>query len=305
MSQQNLTVEQRYAQLKEKFSEIDKEYNRTLNEIDLDFPESLGLTKLTFTPSDQQELEQLAGAYYQGLYGQKLAEKTQLILQKQSGKNLKILQQLDKHNQQCQTLLNKYNKKRLAFIEKALKNCITESTIYQQELQRLQQEYDLQVNSCKTSHNQAVQALNEQIQLLEQLLAQVTEHIQQQKQGKSDEKLLALQQKEQKQSDSVTKYNNTVDKLEADYKVKIEKAYATVIAAEQRRALEVLNLLATLGVSGVDRLKAEEKVAIAQQFFDTLTRSVAQSLFNGDLSLEYHFGTYYNYMKDYVNNLPE
>ena len=154
-------------------------------------------------------------------------------------------------------------------------------------------------------HQQAVASLNNQLQLLQQLLFEATQSLQEEKQAKIDEKLFELNQQESRRSDSVTKYNNSVDKQEADYQVKIQKAQATVIAAEQRRALEAINLLATVGVSGVERLKAEEKIVPAQEFFATLPRAQAQQIFSEDSTLQYHFGTYYDYMQEFVNNLPQ
>ena len=91
MSRQPLTVEQRYALLKTEFDEIDKKYNRALNDIELDFPDSLGLTKLTFTPLEQQQLQELAENYYQGVYGQKIADYTQGNLDKQRQNRQQLL----------------------------------------------------------------------------------------------------------------------------------------------------------------------------------------------------------------------
>ena len=304
MSQENFTVEERYAQLKSEFDEIDKKYNRTLNDIELDFPPSLGLSKLTFTPTDQEKLTELAQGYYDGYYDQKLAEFTQSNLQKQGVQESKLLQQSSKHDKECQSLKQKYDKKRLDFIDKAIKNCIMASSIYQSELKRLLDEYNAEVQKAQQEHQDAVDGLNQTLQLLQNLLSQASQSIQQQKQSKIDEKLFGLNKDEQKQSDSVTKYNNTVDKQEADYKVKIEKAYATVTASEQRRALEAINLLATVGVAGVEKLKSEEKVTIAKEFFVTLGRQQAKELFDNDSTLEYHFSSYYSYMQEYVNNLP-
>ena len=166
-------------------------------------------------------------------------------------------------------------------------------------------EYNGQVEQATALHQQAVDSLNERLQLLQQLLSQTTQYLQGEKQAKIDEKLTELNSEEQKRSDSVTKYNNTVDRQETDYKVKIQKAQAPVIAAEQRRALEAINLLATVGVSGVERLKAEEKLQPAKDFFAMLPRAEAQRIFNGDATLQDHFSTYYAYMQEYVNTLPE
>ncbi|MBR2974964.1 MAG: hypothetical protein IKC47_04385, partial [Clostridia bacterium] len=60
------TTAQRYANLKAEFDEIDRKYNRALNDIDLDFPPSLGLQKLTFLPTDEDTLWQMAEDYYHG-----------------------------------------------------------------------------------------------------------------------------------------------------------------------------------------------------------------------------------------------
>lgn len=305
MSQESLTVQQRYAQLKAEFDEIDKKYNRALNDIQLDFPPSLGLQKLTFTPTDQQQLQQLAEQYYQGNYDNRIAQVTATNLAKQQAKSDKIQQENTNFDNNCQNLQQKYQAKRLAFIQKALSNCIANSSIYQQEIARLSAEYDQQVKQIVQLHQQAVASLNNQLQLLQQLLFEATQSLQEEKQAKIDEKLFELNQQESRRSDSVTKYNNSVDKQEADYQVKIQKAQATVIAAEQRRALEAINLLATVGVSGVERLKAEEKIVPAQEFFATLPRAQAQQIFSEDSTLQYHFGTYYDYMQEFVNNLPQ
>ncbi|MBR2974441.1 MAG: hypothetical protein IKC47_01705, partial [Clostridia bacterium] len=241
---------------------------------------------------------------YHGYYQHKIAQVTQSNLAKQSDKNAKLQQASTDFDTKCQTLLQKYKQKKLNLTQKALSNCLVASTIYLKELQRLEDEYNQQVNSVTQAHQQAVSKLNYQLQLLQQLLQDATQHLQGQQEAKTAQKMFDLQLDEQKRSDSVTKYNNSVDKQETDYKVKIEKAYATVTAAEQSRALQAINLLATVGVSGVEKLKSEEKVALARPFFDTLSRVEAQQLFSSDVSLEYHFGTYYDYMKEYVDNLP-
>ena len=305
MSQTNLSVDQRYALLKAEFDEIDKKYNRALNDIELDFPPSLGLAKLTFTPTDQETLASLAQDYFNSDYEQQIAQFTQQNLQKQRVKSDKIRQETTTFDTNCQTLQQKYQAKRLAFVQKAIKNSIVASSIYQQELDRLLAEYNQQVQSAQTAHQQAVDSLNNGLQLLQQLLSQTTQSLQEEKQAKVQEKLFQLNQQEQKRSDSVTKYNNSVDKQEADYQVKIQKAQATVISAEQRRALEAINLLATVGVAGVERLKAEEKVTPATEFFQSLSASEAQRIFYGDDTLQYHFGSYYSYMKELVDNLQE
>lgn len=305
MSRVPLTVEERYALLKAEFDEIDKKYNRALNDIELDFPPSLGLAKLTFTPADQQELQRLAADYYTNDYDQQIAQYTANNLLKQESQNDKIVQENANFDKNCQTLQQKYQAKRLTFMQKAINNCIVASSIYQQELQRLLDEYNQQVDKATALHQQAVQGVNQRLQLLQQLLSQATQYLQGEKQAKIDQRLAELNIKEQQRSDSVTKYNNTVDRQETDYQVKIQKARATVIAAEQRRALEAINLLATVGVSGVERLKAEEKLQPAKDFFATLRRAEAQQIFNGDSTLEYHFGSYYSYMQEYVNTLPQ
>ena len=109
MSQQSLTIEERYALLKQEFDEIDKKYNRALNDIELDFPPTLGLSKLTFTPADQQALLDIAQDYYTAHFDQKLADFVCANAQKQSQQSYKIAQNKANYKQDCQSLQDKYN----------------------------------------------------------------------------------------------------------------------------------------------------------------------------------------------------
>ena len=296
--------EEGYLLLKQEFDDIDKKYNRTLNAIELDFPDSLGLVKLTYTPLDDETLRAMATDYYQAYYAEELDSYTQRNQTMQAQHNKALAEENANYQVKLDKLLAEYNQKRQDFLQKAVKNSIKNSSIFNKQMQELLDQYNKQVTEAETLHLTEVACLQQKLQLLQTLLSQTTANLQGQQQAKTEEKFLQLQQAERKKSDDVVKYNNSVSKQEADFTVKVEKSYATVMAAEQRRAVEATNLFATVGASGVEDLKAQEKVAIAKEFFDTLTCDDATALFEADSTLTYHFGRYYDYMHEYVLALP-
>lgn len=293
---------QLYNQLKEKIEEIEHKYSLNVYEIDLDFDESLGLEKLTFTPKTDEEIAEMVQLEVE----QKCA--SQLASAEKSYANARaalIQQQLaadESHRQKTVKLAADYAAKCKTALYKAVNAGLNYSSIFQSALQSLLDDYNAALSE-QTAHYEAqnaafdqkaesnLQTYQQQIDLLneqKEVLAQTIEQ--------------SLRDKQADEALSVQKYNNSVDEKETKYHFNCQRAMEAAVQAERNRALTAARIYAQLGETGLEQRKKIEKYQACLRQFAQFTKEEANVVLTIDACLQRELGEYYTTLVDWIND---
>ncbi|MCM1043166.1 MAG: hypothetical protein NC350_03025 [Corallococcus sp.] len=294
-----------YEQLKQQMNDVDAMYSRTVMPVTLDLPETLGLEKLVYNAPSDAELLQRAQEKYRAYYDGKVNVLEQSYADKANAADSELCKAESKYNAACAQIYAEYAEK----IKKAQCDCLKKgvfgSSMLAGKIDSLTEERSSKL-AAKLAEYQAKKQENEQTK---QLLLQNKEvnlaNIHAQFEAQANEEYLSLKDSCQKDADTVTRYNNTVDEKETEYQSTRKRSMFNAEISEQRRALQAAQTIGELGLTGVENMKSEEKVDLAKRYFATLPRSEALALFNADSTLSYHFGNYYQYMQEYIQSLPQ
>jgi len=291
-----------YKKLLDSMAKVDKKYSTEYVEQKVDAPESLGLKKLEYDMPSDEEIEEVAKQYFRA--------------NRESD--------ISKINTSTQKSLNDLEKKAKSVLEEALKGQIKIDEEREKNLKR--NNYDSQVknltnssiktgmeNSINTLADDALKVLNSdtdnaignidiQKQQLKELSERQLEDLEKVYAQKVATKVAELIEDAQEQLDSVTKYNNSVDEKEAKYKKSLESMLKELEEKEWDRVAEMLKLKNTIGESGVNQQKAEEKYRAIKSILDEYSPSDALQMLESSSAFKLHLGDLYDSLKAYYFN---
>ena len=291
-----------YNELKAVVYEIEHKYSLEVYEVDLGFPPSLGLEKLTFTPKTDEEIKSLVALQVEEKCAQKVASAEKSFKSAMASLQQQQLSAEEANRQKVEQIDADYVKQNNNLYHKATNANVKYSTLLKNALAEVEEAYVEALNLQKLHYeaqNEAFQQRadsNEQIYLeqmarIEQLRATLAQTIEE-----------TIRSKEEKAAQAVQKYNNTVDEKENKYQFSCKRATEYARQAERNRALAVARLYASIGESGVNLRKKTEKYNACIRTFYHFTKEEAYFLINFDGFLQVELSDYYSSFISWVEN---
>lgn len=291
-----------YQGLKDTILDIDKKYSLNYQEPELNLPPTLDLQPLEYIPKTESELMALATADVTPNHQNKVRSFEQNYLRTKQGLEAKKLHIAETLNQKLVQLLDKYNADVLSLRRRLVNNGLIFSSVVTTKTQETLENYNNQVEQT-TSHYETLQDnIDVQLSDLDMRYNQGLQSLDEELDGRVQERYQDLVYREQKDAERIAKYNTALSEKETKYQASCQKALEYARQAEYERALKAAQLYAQLGESGVEAQKVSEKYNYCKQFFVSWTKEEALLVINSDGFLNVHLGSYYNSLIDWVNN---
>jgi len=292
-------------QFQDKLHQIDQKYDRHAHEVEIDLPESLGLTKMDYQAPTEQQLQQRAEQAVSPKYDEKILKATTDSENERQKIESKVAEEEIDYGWKTQEERRKFDEKVKKLLDGFVRRGVGQSSLAKQAEAAAEAEHLGAETHLQRQHLAKTSAFSEALDRLEEETEQVLANLDDQKDAAVAEKMAALLKEVRRAQNDVLKYNNSVDEHEANFTVRKERARVAAQNSESSRALRAATLYATIGIDGINDMKLDEKVAVCRAYFSQFPRQTAVALFNADESLEYHLGKYYSYVKSYVESLPE
>ena len=290
-----------YSQLKEAIIRVDNKYSVDYVEPQLDFPPTLGLVPLQFTPKTEEELRALAHTQVEPEFvGKRAREKESYDKQYLSIYAQKTTLEKD-HQQLLEKLLAEYNTATKKLYYKLVNHGLVYSTINTNATNEQREIYTNNVHSATADYEDELALLNHRVSVLKDIYEYNIEQLDQEQQVKEEKVYLDLVTQQEKQKTAIDKYNQTLAEKEVKYKASCEKSLQYARQAEYERALEASRLYAELGEIGIKQMMLEEKTTVAKVYFTPLTLEEAHTILDMDSFLINNLGSNYSSFVDWVD----
>ena len=290
-----------YNNLKVKVEAVDRKYSLDYREPMLDMPESLNLPKLTFTPKTEEQLTLLANQQADATY---IAKQRQLDVNRaQSLQNIsQKYSELDTELEtKSQALLTDYNAACDKLKIKLINNGLMYSTVNSRATQQARADYDQAVRNLNADNANKREQIDDRLDSVEAVYVEACNSLEQEKQATVVKAYNKLVDTENKEKQSVDKYNAKLDEKEVKYQASRARAIEYAWEAEYDRAFAAIKLYQQMGATGFADMKAQEKLNLCKQEFMPLRRNEAETLRTVDSFLQSHLGSYYSTFVDWIN----
>ena len=290
-----------YKKLKERILFIDQKYSLDFVEPELDMPDSLNLTKLTYTPKTEEELTAIAEQQVAASIFSKQAALDKNYNTKIKNFINKLTQLQHSKDKKLQDILDDYYNDGEALRRRLVNNGLLFSTIatkYNEQLtQDLQKKTAQKTEECNDQMNLVFQQQDD----AEQIYKESCRNLEMEKIARIAQKYQRLLEDEEALARSIEKYNTGLDEKEAKYQASRARAYENARRAAYARAYNNSKLYLEYGETGYRRMIEKEKYAVSQDAFYPLRRNEAKTILAMDSFLVVHLGLYYSAFEDWVN----
>ena len=290
-----------YEELKKIIYEINHKYSMDVYEVDLGFPPTLGLQKLTYTPKTDEEMAELVSLQVEEKCAPKVASAEKALVNANASLQQQQLSAEESNRQKILQIDANYNQQTDDVWHKAVNANVQYSTLLSNALLALKTAYEEALNLQKLHYDSQNEAFKQKADANQQVYEQQMERIKELRQTLAQTIEENLRIKEEKQATAVTKYNNTVDEKENKYQFSCKRATQLAIQAEQSRALAAARLYASLGEVGFERRKKTDKYYACINFFGRFTKEEALFILNIDNFFQVELQDYYSTLVDWVN----
>ncbi len=292
-----------YRKLLEKMASIDKKYSSTYEEQTIDAPETLGLEKLTYTMPDDDEIAEIARQYYAAS-----KSKDAQSIDTSAAKQLQSIEQRAKSilekALEGQTEVESERREKLKKTDySAQKRNLTDSSVRTGALQKVNDLADSAAATIERNKESSLAALDNEKTALADLTKEQLEALEKIYDEKILSKIGELKQDAAKQADNVTKYNNSVDEKEANYKKSLARQLEELKEKEWERVTKILELTEKIGATGVERQKEKEKYEAVKKVLDEYSPDVAYELLTSTAAFRNNLGSSYEQLKAYYAGL--
>ena len=292
-----------YDKLKVRILRIDEKYSLDYVEPELDMPDSLNLTKLTYTPKTPRELRTLAEDQVAATVISK-----QATLDKNYNTKIKnFATQVAKLQIWAKDKLavvdNAYSKELSDIKNRLINNGLIFSTVkdkYESQAKQDYKEKNKQINADLQNQYDIIQREQSDV---EEVYNQSCKDLVKEKEALLNKAYQNLIEQEEALKRSIEKYNTGLDEKEAKYQASRARAYESARRAAYNRAYNNAKLYLQMGETGYRRMIEKEKYAVAQDAFYPLRRDEAKAILSMDSFLVTHLGTYYSAFVDWVNTV--
>ncbi len=290
-----------YQEIKECILEVDHKYSLTEYEVDLGFPETLGLQKISFVPRTEEQIAAQANAEAQ----ERCSAKQASIEKTFANTRASIAQQQfaadESHRQKVAQIASDYAKNCKDYRHKAVNVNLLYSTIFEKAMADFLESHNVALDEQTTRYEAQNAAFAQKEEDARQTYEQQLALLAEQREVISQNVAERLREKDESQAIAVQKYNNNVDEKEQKYQYSCKRATEYAIQAERDRALAAARLYAQLGETGLSQRKKLDKLQVAKRMLVKLYQEEAQFIMSLDGFLRSELQEYYSTLEDYIN----
>lgn len=290
-----------YNGLKKRILLIDEKYSLDFVEPKLDMPDSLNLTKLTYTPKSEEELMTLAKQQVAAAIISKQAILDKNHNTKIKNLGLKINEAQQTSAKRAATLQDAHTKALKDIHNRLVNNGLIFSTIKVKYESQAQEDYKTKSEKIAADTVKEIESIVQQMNNADAIYNDSCNDLEKEKAARITQAYQKLVEDEEKLARSIEKYNTGLDEKEQKYQASRAKAYESARRAAYTRAYNNSKLYLQMGETGYRRMIEKEKYAVSQDVFYPLRREEAQAILSMDSFLVSHLGTYYNAFVDWVN----
>lgn len=279
-------------ELESQFSEIDSKYDSSNESSKID--SDLSLTRLNDVNIDDDEISKVAKDSLQEYYSTNVNKiNTDSNSEKQnleSSKETKTSSAGDLKN----TIEQTYAGVKEDASNDALKRGLARSSIIINKLEAFDNSKINEINEIDKKLTEDIDAINFQIDALETQKESALNEFNITYASKLNTKISELKDDLTEKQKEVTKYNNEIAQIEADYEKEKAKFNNDANSDDFSKSMEINEFIAKYGLPTLSALKNNEKYESALSYFNTLDKATALSLIQNNASLKTQLGNYYN-----------
>lgn len=252
----------------EKVAEIAQNY-RVSDTVDA--PESLGLEKIDVPNKTQEEIENLAKSQVESQYNTS-KEKSNQSFQSKIDDIIQSNQSIIEKNQENKDQINSYYDNSVKETEnQALKRGLARSSIVIGELASIEGSRANELAKLLTSYQSTLDENQKKIQDYEVQKQQAIDNLDIQQALAIEEKIASLTEEYNKARKEAITFNNNVEKLEAEYKLDLDKR-------KQEKEQTALKIDKTYGTDYIEQEIQQKQYDFLEQYFDSLEPNYALNL---------------------------
>lgn len=252
----------------EKVAEIAQNY-RVSDTVDA--PDSLGLEKIDVPNKTQEEIENLAKSQVESQYNTSKGKSNQSF-QNKIDDIIQSNQSIIEKNQENKDQINSYYDNSVKETEnQALKRGLARSSIVIGELASIEGSRANELSKLLTSYQSALDENQKKIQDYEVQKQQAIDNLDIQQALAIEEKISSLTEEYNKARKEAITFNNNVEKLEAEYKLDLDKR-------KQEKEQTALKIDKTYGTDYIEQEIQQKQYDFLEQYFDSLEPNYALNL---------------------------
>ncbi len=283
------------------FESIDSSYSLVAEASTLVLPDTLGETKLEYTPLTAEEILAKAAKYFEADYIDKqfdINSDAESDIAKLDAKiaavEAALITKISDITAECieKCLASQYN---------SIDNGIARSSIFGDAVTAIEADHDQQKSDAEADSGSTVAGYEADIEVVEQYQQDALDNLDAVRDAELEEKSLDIEEDELDREWDVIDYNNDVDVRETEYQYDKAKDLLDAENDERDRAISIAELQLKLGDAGLADFIAQQKFAYAKSVVSGMSYSEAKYFLTSGISS--HLGDYYASFVDYVNNL--
>lgn len=290
-----------YAELKTQITKIDNKYSLSYIEVELNFPPTLGLEHLTYTPKTDSEIYQLGEQEVAERFQEKRRTLDKNYQTALANVNFAIENQKENSRQKLAALAADYQEALQALSHKLVNAGLLHSSIKTDAQSQALADYNKKVSEQNAHDTAELNALSEKSSAITSAYLQNVSDLDSQKTSARNQAIKEISEKEEKSRLSIEKYNKSLDEKETKYQASCERALQYAVQAEYERGLQAARLYAELGESGVMQQVKAEKLVCCKTCFRTYTKTEAQYVLSIDSFVQSHLEDSYTAFLEWIN----
>ncbi len=250
----------------EKLKEIDEKYSYAINSnISND---DINFQKKSYQAPSDSEIEEMAKKSLSS-YKDSSLKKIDDDFKKNSSKiEEKIENVVENKDEEFLDAINSYNKSVKNFTNKAIKNGITNSSIFDEALKEIENEKNLKLNESQQKFSGEIGKLQSEMAILESQKNSALSSFDISYALKLNDEINKISSEISKKQDEVLKYNNEIEEKANRLKLEREKEIA-------KQNENLTKLLSEKGLVEVNKMKQKEKYEIVKGYLNTMSKADA------------------------------
>ncbi len=290
-----------YADLKTQITKIDNKYSLSYIEVELNFPPTLGLEHLTYTPKTESEIYQLGEQQVAERFQEKRRTLDKNYKTALANVNFQIENQKENSRQKLAALEADYQEALQALTHKLVNAGLLYSSIKTDAQSQALDAYNKKVSEQNLHNTAELDALSQKSSALTSAYLQNVSDLDAQKDSARNQAIKEISEKEEKNRLSIEKYNKSLDEKEIKYQASCKRALQYAVQAEYERGLQAARLYAELGESGVMQQVKAEKLVCCKTVFRLYTQTEAQYVLSIDSFVQSHLEDSYSAFLEWIN----
>ncbi|MGN0795895.1 MAG: hypothetical protein ACI4MT_02935 [Christensenellales bacterium] len=276
-----------------------KEEDKDIDEL---FPTESGLKTVEYTAASDEELSDRAKNSLLGDYNDKKNKINSETNEKLDNLGVKLSETKQKEQTELNELKKKIEDAFSGVKTNAIKRGITRSSIFQNDLNDVNESGRQTEDEVTKKYRIAVDSLDAQIENLKETRENALNNLDVKYASDVKEKLADLT----KERDAIVKkyeeYNNKIIEKQNRYALEREKAINDYLKEKQEQQELTEEYEKENGYSGDKRDNYEQRYKIAFDYYNALSSDIALDALNASPSMKYYLGIYYDKLKDALSS---